>query len=156
MYIGSNLSQMGLMKRLMWVVMCAALCHCSAFAQTKPITTFDNKQQEQLYRELITELRCPKCQNQNLDGSASAISVSLKTKIAAMVKQNHSKKEITDFMVARYGDFITYKPPMNVSTYILWFLPPLLLFIAFAILLFNDRKQKNGLNSNDNQNKDID
>ena len=93
---------------------------------------FDSVQQEAQYRGLIEELRCPKCQNQNLAGSDAPIAQDLKQKTYDMVKEGRSDGEIRDYMQERYGDFITYKPPVRPSTWILWFFPPLLLITLIA------------------------
>lgn len=93
---------------------------------------FDNPRQEAQYRALIEEFRCPKCQNQNLAGSDAPIAQDLKQKTYDLVKEGRSDAEIRQYMYERYGDFISYKPPVRPSTWILWFFPPLLL----AVLLF--------------------
>lgn len=88
---------------------------------------FDTPQQETQYRSLIEEFRCPKCQNQNLAGSDSLISKDLKRKTYEMVMEGKSDAQIRDYMYERYGDFISYKPPVRPTTWILWFFPPLIL-----------------------------
>ncbi|MFC6381303.1 cytochrome c-type biogenesis protein [Psychrobacter glacincola] len=93
---------------------------------------FDSVQQEAQYRGLIEELRCPKCQNQNLAGSDAPIAQDLKQKTYDMIKEGRSDGEIRAYMQERYGDFITYKPPVRPSTWILWFFPPLLLIALIA------------------------
>ena len=90
---------------------------------------FDSPQQEAQYRGLIEELRCPKCQNQNLAGSDAPIAQDLKQKVYDLIKDRRSDAEIRDYMQDRYGDFISYKPPVRPSTWILWFFPPLLLIV---------------------------
>lgn len=90
---------------------------------------FDSIQQEAQYRGLIEEFRCPKCQNQNLAGSDAPIAQDLKQKTYDMVKDGRSDAEIRSYMQERYGDFISYKPPVRPSTWILWFFPPLLLVL---------------------------
>lgn len=103
-----------------------------AQASSLAVYQFDNAAQEAQYRALITEFRCPKCQNQNLAGSDSVIAQNLKQKTYELVKAGKTDKQIRDYMVARYGDFISYKPPVNAATGLLWFFPPLLLLGAFA------------------------
>ena len=93
---------------------------------------FDSVQQEAQYRGLIEELRCPKCQNQNLAGSDAPIAQDLKQKTYNMVKEGRSDSEILAYMQERYGDFISYKPPVRPSTWILWFFPPLLLIMLIV------------------------
>ena len=93
---------------------------------------FDSKHQEAQYRGLIDEFRCPKCQNQNLAGSGAPIAQDLKQKTYDMVKDGRSDAEIRQYMQERYGDFISYNPPVRPSTWILWFFPPLLLLLGLA------------------------
>lgn len=93
---------------------------------------FDSERQEAQYRGLIEELRCPKCQNQNLAASDAPIAQDLKQKTYDLVKDGRSDGEIRDYMQERYGDFISYKPPVRPSTWILWFFPPLLLVLLIV------------------------
>lgn len=122
------------------LAMFAFLC-VHPFAMTVvDIVEFDNEDQRQRYYVLIEELRCPKCQNQNLSGSNSQISQDLRREVRRLLRQNKTDQEIKAFLVARYGDFVLYKPPMKSSTAILWLLPNLLLLIAAAIVIYIARK----------------
>ena len=104
---------------------------------------FDNPRQEAQYRALIEEFRCPKCQNQNLAGSDAPIAQDLKQKTYNMVKDGRSDAEIRQYMNERYGDFISYKPPVRPSTWILWFFPPVLLvFVMLAWFIRNRNSSK--------------
>ena len=103
---------------------------------------FDSPQQEAQYRGLIEELRCPKCQNQNLAGSDAPIAQDLKQKTYDMIKEGRSDGEIRAYMQERYGDFITYKPPVRPSTWILWFFPPLLLIVLLIGLCWQSRRRQ--------------
>lgn len=110
---------------------------------------FDSIQQEAQYRGLIEELRCPKCQNQNLAGSDAPIAQDLKQKTYDMVKDGRSDGEIRVYMQERYGDFISYKPPVRPSTWVLWFFPPLLL-VALLIGWFWQSKRRQLVASGEN------
>ncbi|MGP4714418.1 MULTISPECIES: cytochrome c-type biogenesis protein [unclassified Psychrobacter] len=103
---------------------------------------FDSVQQEAQYRGLIEELRCPKCQNQNLAGSDAPIAQDLKQKTYDMVKDGRSDGEIRVYMQERYGDFISYKPPVRPSTWILWFFPPLLLILLIGGWFWQSRRRQ--------------
>ena len=103
---------------------------------------FDSVQQEAQYRGLIEELRCPKCQNQNLAGSDAPIAQDLKQKTYDLVRDNRSDGEIRDYMQERYGDFISYKPPVRPSTWILWCLPPLLLIVLIGGWFWQSRRRQ--------------
>lgn len=127
------------MLKLISVIL-AGLLSVSAFAAID-VYDFDSVQQEAQYRGLIEELRCPKCQNQNLAGSDAPIAQDLKQKTYDLVKDGRSDGEIRDYMQERYGDFISYKPPVRPSTWILWFFPPLLL-IALIVGWFWQSKRR--------------
>lgn len=122
----SNKMSLTLSKTMGFILAC--LLSASVFAAID-VYDFDSPQQEAQYRGLIEELRCPKCQNQNLAASDAPIAQDLKQKTFDMVKDGRSDAEIRDYMQERYGDFISYKPPVRPSTWILWFFPPLLLIV---------------------------
>lgn len=112
-----------------WAAMVLSVCIGVAQAAIDTYE-FDNPRQEAQYRALIDEFRCPKCQNQNLAGSDAPIAQDLKRKTYEMVKDGRTDAEIRQYMKARYGDFISYKPPVRPSTWLLWFFPPLLLVMV--------------------------
>ena len=86
------------------------------------------------YRILTEELRCPKCQNQNIADSDAPIAKDLRNEIHRMLGEGKSDDEIVDFLVARYGDFVRYKPPVNERTWLLWYGPWLLLGGGLGVL----------------------
>jgi len=86
-------------------------------------------------------MRCLVCQNESLAASQADLAVDLRREIREMIKQGKSDKEIRDFMVNRYGDFVLYRPPMMASTYLLWFGPFLLLIFGLAGLVFYLRRR---------------
>lgn len=93
---------------------------------------FDDPKQNALFLELTQELRCPKCQNQNIADSDAMIAIDLKRKVYQLLQQGNDKQQVIDFMKQRYGDFVYYQPPVNVMTIWLWIIP--LLFIALAAI----------------------
>lgn len=94
------------------------------------------------FQQLTNELRCPKCQNQNLAGSNSPIASDLRREIYRMVEVGESDDQIVDFMVARYGEFVLYRPKVTGSTWVLWYGPFVLLAIGAAVILLITRKRK--------------
>lgn len=131
-----------LIVRAMATVLLVAGLSMSAWANIDTYQ-FDNPRQEAQYRALIEEFRCPKCQNQNLAGSDAPIAQDLKQKTHDMVKDGRSDTEIRQYMNERYGDFISYKPPVRPSTWILWFFPPVLLvFVMLAWFIRNRNSSK--------------
>lgn len=120
-------------NRLLTVLLCAGL---ALTAQARvDVREFRNAAEEQRYQALIDELRCPKCQNTNLSGSDAELAEDLKKKVYRLMRDGHSDAEIRDYLVVRYGDFITYKPPLRVGTLLLWIGPALLLVIAGLVLV---------------------
>jgi len=91
---------------------------------------FQNPAQEQRFRALTTELRCPKCQNQNIADSNAPLSQDLRQRVYEMIQGGRSDQEIKEFMITRYGDFIIYRPSFKPVTWILWLGPFAFLFLA--------------------------
>ena len=96
--------------------------------------SFDSELQEQRYQKLIRELRCTVCQNQNLIESNAPLANDLRRQIALMINDGADTDEVIDYMVARYGDFVLFRPPMKGITYLLWFGPVAMLLIGVAAL----------------------
>lgn len=132
--------------------MCATLirlCTClgllllsfSGFAAIE-VHEFDNDVDRQRYQTFIDEMRCPKCQNQNLAGTNSPIAMDLRRELELMIKDGRSDKEIVDFMVERYGEFILYRPRLSPATMLLWGAPVFLLIFGVIMLLLIVRKRR--------------
>lgn len=103
---------------------------------------FASEQQRQTYEQLTKELRCPKCQNQNIADSNARLAADMRERAYEMLMAGRSKQEIIDYMVARYGNFAHYKPPFNAFTAILW-LAPLLIALGGVVLAFRlSRKRR--------------
>lgn len=100
------------------------------------IYQFENEKQQRRFQTLIAELRCPKCQNQNLADSNSAIANDLRAKVYQMLKINKSDAVIIDYMLERYGEFVLYKPRLSGQTFLLWYGPLLLLLIGIITIIF--------------------
>ena len=91
---------------------------------------------------LAEQLRCLVCQNQSIAESSAELAVDLRREISEQIRAGRSDQDIIDFMVARYGDFVLYRPPVKPHTWLLWFGPALLAIaalIAFARALGNRR-----------------
>lgn len=84
--------------------------------------------------KLTSELRCLVCQNQTIADSHAGLAVDLRNQVREMLKRGDSDQQITDYMTARYGDFVLYRPPVNAKTALLWFGPGLLLIGGLATL----------------------
>ena len=92
--------------------------------------------------KLSSELRCLVCQNQTIADSNAELAMDLRTEIREKIQAGMSDAEIKDFMVARYGDFVLYRPPVKNTTLVLWIGPFLLLAIGGGILVFNLRRRR--------------
>tara|TARA_R110000772_G_scaffold141114_2_gene250358 strand:- start:4584 stop:5048 length:465 start_codon:yes stop_codon:yes gene_type:complete len=90
---------------------------------------------EARYQLLSEELRCPKCQNQNIADSNAPISQDLRRLLHQQLEAGASDEEILEFMVARYGEFVRYRPAFNAATAVLWLAPLILLLAGVAGLL---------------------
>jgi cytochrome c-type biogenesis protein CcmH len=85
--------------------------------------------------ELSTELRCLVCQNQTLADSNADLAVDLRRQIREQLSSGKSERDVLDFMVQRYGDFVLYRPPLKASTVLLWSGPFLLLLLGLFLLV---------------------
>jgi cytochrome c-type biogenesis protein CcmH len=95
---------------------------------------FENQQQQDRFDKLTLELRCLVCQNQNLADSDAPLAHDLRREVHEMLQTGKSNEEIKQFLVARYGDFVLYRPPVQKNTYLLW-LAPLIMLLAGAWVL---------------------
>ena len=91
---------------------------------------FTDQVKEQRFNKLITELRCPKCQNNNLADSNALQAVDLKDIIYEKINAGETNEEIIEYLTDRYGDFINYRPPVKPSTWLIWFGPFVFLFMG--------------------------
>jgi len=104
----------------------------ATFAESIEAKDFESFDQESRYQALIENIRCPVCQGQSIGGSNSSLAKDLREQVRQMILSNKSNKEIYQFMVDRYGDFVVFKPPINWKTYLLWFAP--LVFLVFCMI----------------------
>jgi cytochrome c-type biogenesis protein CcmH len=105
---------------------------------------FETAEQEQRFRTLSNEFRCPMCQNANLSSSPGGVAADLRREIYRMIMEGQTDQQIEAFMLARYGDFILYRPRLTLQTVLLWFGPLLFLVIgiwaAFSIMRRSGRQ----------------
>jgi cytochrome c-type biogenesis protein CcmH len=90
---------------------------------------------------ITSELRCLVCQNQTIADSNASLAVDLRREARALLKQGKSDAEVVDYMTARYGDFVLYRPPMRATTLLLWFGPALMLASGAAVLVIVLRRR---------------
>lgn len=106
---------------------------------------FNSVEQEQQYRELTEQLRCPKCQNNSIADSNAIIAADMRTKVYELMMQGQDKQQVIDYMVARYGNFVTYEPPVTPATLILWVGPLLFVLIGGAVVILRTRQRRAGV-----------
>jgi cytochrome c-type biogenesis protein CcmH len=99
-------------------------------------------QLEKRVNDIAKELRCLVCQNQTIADSHADLAIDLKNQVRDMVGSGKTQKEIVDYMVQRYGDFVRYRPPIKPTTYLLWAGPFILLVVGVVLLISNLRKRK--------------
>ena len=110
----------------MLLLVCAcALAHAQV-SDSRPLV-FHDRAEEQRFRALVTELRCVMCQNQSLADSNAMVAHDLRREVLALMRQGKSDAQIQDYLVARYGEFVLYKPRVEGKTWLLWFGPAALL-----------------------------
>lgn len=129
------------MKRV--VLMVFVMLFSAAAGAGVEVHSFDSPAKEQQYRHLTEELRCLVCQNQNLAESDADLAKDLRQEIYEKIEAGQSNREIIDFMVARYGDFVLYRPPFKATTALLWLGPFLILGGGIAVLLVYVRRRRN-------------
>ena len=126
-------------KRALVAVLACLLC-ASALAMAP--RSFDDPVQQRQYEQLLTELRCLVCQNETLGESEASLAEDLRREVAEMVRAGHSNAEIKAFLVARYGDFVLYRPTVKPLTYALWFGPAALLLLGLGVWLALTRHRR--------------
>ena len=128
------------MKRLL-LMLCGLLFSVSLWAAIDTYQ-FDSVAQEEQYRDLTASLRCPKCQNNSIADSNTMIAADMRLKVYELMKQGQSRQQIIDYMVARYGNFVTYEPPVTPSTLILWVGPALFVVLGGLVIVLRSRQRK--------------
>ena len=102
---------------------------------------FKSPEEKQRFRNLIEDLRCTVCQNQNLADSNASLARDLRHQVLDQIQTGKNDKEVIDYLVARYGDFVLYKPPFKSTTYVLWIGPFVFFIIAVTILFVLIRRR---------------
>lgn len=115
-----------------WLLVIYLFCGLALGAQV--VYPFANFKQQSQFNELTKALRCLVCQNEDLADSTAPLAQELRQKIYHMVLAGQSNQQIKAYMVARYGDFILFKPPLQLNTLLLWCAPAVFLLISVVVL----------------------
>lgn len=94
------------------------------------------------YKEVGGQLRCPKCENQSIADSNSPSAYDMRQELYRLLEKGKTDQQIFDFMVQRFGDYVLYNPPMRSDTWLLWYLPPALVFLGLLLAFFLVRSRK--------------
>lgn len=124
----------GLIALLLWVGISLPLA-----AQIVDTWAFTSPAMQERALAVAGQIRCPQCQNQSLLESNAPAAVAMRHEVFAMTEQGKTPDEIMNFMTARYGNFVRYQPALEVSTWLLWGLPPLMLGVI-GLVLWRRRK----------------
>jgi cytochrome c-type biogenesis protein CcmH len=138
------------MKRLCIFILLAIFSNITFANEAKPMG--DDPALEARLKNVSQELRCLVCQNTTLADSSAPLAEDLRREIRVLMREGKSDKEVVDYLVVRYGDFVLYRPPVNNSTAFLWFGPFIILLIG-AFVLYRVLKKHAG--SDDIQGEDV-
>ena len=119
----------------------ALLMLFSAAAGAMDPIVFRDDAEEARFRALSAELRCVMCQNQSLADSNAQIAHDLRLQVLELMREGKTDREIKDYLVARYSDFVLYNPPVRPSTWLLWFGPGLVLLGGLAAVVVVVRRR---------------
>lgn len=123
------------MMQLRWVIF-SMICGFSGLTNAAiDVYEFNQPEKEVQFLTLVDELRCPKCQNQNVKDSSAPLAKDIKDRVYTLVNEGKTNQEITDYMVERYGEFVTYRPRMSTGVALLWAAPACAGLIALIVLL---------------------
>jgi cytochrome c-type biogenesis protein CcmH len=145
---GGSCSVTSLWLRVLGAAVLAATLLLHAWpAQAQPedppaLLQFSDPVRQERFKHLLHELRCLVCQNQSLADSDASLAHDLRREVYTMINDGSSDQEIIQFLVARYGDFVLYRPPVTTTTYLLWFGPFLLLVLGLFTLFYFVRRRK--------------
>ncbi len=130
----------GKLRALTLLVLALTLFTSSSFA-VDPLP-FENRAEEVRFQKLAAELRCLQCQNQNLADSDSALAKDLRKLVFEQMQSGKTDADIKTFLIARYGDFVIYDPPVNAQTAPLWIAPILGFAVLIGALIYRARRNK--------------
>ncbi|MGB9098353.1 cytochrome c-type biogenesis protein [Erwinia sp.] len=124
------------------VLFLALLLSGNVLADNIDTYKFSSVDQEQQYRHLTESLRCPKCQNNSIADSNAMIASDMRLKVYELLQKGQTPDQVKHYMVARYGNFVTYEPPVMPSTIILWAGPALFVIIGALVIVLRSKKRR--------------
>jgi cytochrome c-type biogenesis protein CcmH len=130
------------MRVLARIALLAALLAPGAASAVQPDEILKDAGLEARARNLSRELRCMVCQNQSIDDSEAPLARDLRVLVRERLSEGDSDRQVLDFLVARYGEFVLLKPPLEFHTLLLWGLPPAALLTGMIALFMMARRRK--------------
>lgn len=124
------------------IILLITLVSFSVLADNIDTRHFSSADQEQQYRHLTQSLRCPKCQNNSIADSNSMIAADMRLKVYELLQTGQTPEQVKQYMVARYGNFVTYDPPVMASTLILWAGPVLFVIAGALVIILRSRRRQ--------------
>ena len=125
------------------ILVCLLFVAVIARSSSIDVFEFTSDENRQSYKELTRELRCPKCQNQDIADSNAPIAKDMRVQVHRLVEDGKTSEQVVDYMIERFGDFVTYKPKVSSETYLLWYGPWVFIGLGgLVILLLSRRKTK--------------
>ncbi|MFK3663266.1 cytochrome c-type biogenesis protein [Scandinavium sp. NPDC088450] len=134
-----------MIRRLLMLMLMLALHSFPLFAQIDILPFRSNAQQAE-WREITQSLRCPKCQNSSIADSDAMIAEDMRRKVFELQQKGESKAQIIDYMTLRYGEFVTYQPPVTGSTLVLWLGPVFILLMGSMVIIRRTRFKASSVN----------
>ena len=146
------------MRNIQAALLLLILCAFGVQAEVREVYDFDTRAEEQRFQNLIAELRCPKCQNQNIADSNAPISKDMRAEVYRMMQDGAGNEEIIGALESRFGEFVRYKPKVDQRTILLWATPAIavligLLAVAGIILRSRGSGNKSAALSEEEQRK---
>ena len=132
-----------MLNRLIFSLLLALILPLAHAGEAPPVAS--DAALEERVMAVSAELRCLVCQNQTIADSHAELAIDLRNQVRDKLRQGMSEQEIKDYMVARYGDFVLYRPLMKRSTLLLWFGPFLLLIVALGVLIAKLRQRRKAM-----------
>lgn len=132
-------------RRLHWLAL-GLLLMAGGVGAAVDTFEFSSEQERDRFYAIGSKLRCPKCQNQNIADSDAPIAADLRQEVFRLLEDGRSDDEIVDYMVARYGEFVRYKPALNRDTAVLWFGPLAFLLVGVLALVLLVRRRQRAVN----------
>jgi len=129
------------MRRLVLIAVLFALLAPGAAFAVRPDEMLKDPALEARARHLSEELRCMVCQNQSIDDSEAPLAHDLRVLVRQRLEAGDSDRQVLDYLVSRYGDFVLLKPPFKLETLLLWGLPPLALLVGLAAIVVMARRR---------------